>query len=287
MKLSLVKLGPLTLGAALTIACSETTEDKKMDSPQPPEPTVTAPSDGPPPRKLVDGRALSTSPVNLLADPGFSLVGRENGYGSFLAFYETGLQRYTLESTYDSRSPAGFGGGVAVVKAAGATNTKSKAVTLLTSFLGGKGPFHAKLWASKSNVEGAPVDTPSDGSAVSASVTDGSPESNDAFDLKVDPSATRSANGRVWVLLRAHITKPLEKGGFLVIRTGTAGGQMLLAAPEVTSEELVVGQAIMSRGALASASPRTKTSIERLAVKSYQAVPPRLIPAAPTTQTDE
>lgn len=288
MKLSLVKIGTLTLAtAALAIGCSVSTEEKKTDAPKPTEPAVVGPNEAAPVRKLVDGPALASSPVNLLADPGFSLVGRENGYGSFLAFYESGSKGYTLESTYDSRSPAGFGGSIALIKPAGATNQKTKAVTLLTSFLGGKGPFHAKLWVSKSDVDGAPVDTPTDGSAVSASIADGSPESNDAFDLKVDPNATRVTNGRTWVLLRADIDKPLDKGGFFVIRTGTTGGHFQLAAPEVTSDELVVGQAVLSKSALVAAVARVKTPTEKLAIKAYQSMPPRLMPAAPRPHAGE
>ncbi|MBX3207635.1 MAG: hypothetical protein KF764_21475 [Labilithrix sp.] len=278
MKLSLITAATLT---ALALGCGVSDEEKKLDTPPPADP---APAETAPVRKLVDGPALSTSPVNLLADPGFSLVGRQQGYGSFLAFYDGGSERFELATTLDSRSPAGFGGAVALVRPAKATDKKSQAVTLLTSFLGGSGPFHVKVWVSKSNVAGEPVDLPTDGSAVKVSVMEGSPDSNTAFDLVVDPNVTRTAAGRTWVLLRGDIPKPLANGGFFVVRTGTKGGHIHIAAPEITSDELTVGQAVKSRSSLMLATARTKDASERLAIRAYQSMPPRLVPAAPKAE---
>jgi len=275
MKLSLITAAAL---AALA-GCGVSEADKKLEAPTPAD---TAPAEeGAPTRQLIDGKALPTSPVNLLADPGFALVGREQGYGSFLAFYADGSQQLDLTATLDSRSPAGFGGGVALVRPAKATNTKSRAVTLLTSFLGGKGPFHARVWVSKSTVDGKPADLPTDGSAVTASVMDGSPESADAFDLAVDASATRTSGGRTWVLFRGDVVKPLENGGFFVIETGTKGGHIHLAAPEITSDEVAVGQAVRARTGLTVAALRVKNTAERRAIEAYRSIPPRLTPASP------
>ncbi len=279
-----MKLSLITAVAALAFAagCGASAEDKTPAAP-PAEPT---PAPEPPPgRKLVDGTVMSTSPVNLLADPGFSLVGRQQpGYGSFIAFYEGGSRSFELAATLDSRSPAGFGGAVVLVRPDKATDKKSQAVVLLTSFVGGNGPFHAKIWASKSDVAGNPVDIPTDGSAVKVSVMDGSPESPDAFDLAVDPSATRTVDGRTWILLRGDIAKPLANGGFFLVRTGTKGGHIHLAAPEVTSDEVVVGQAVKSRSSLKLAEARNKSGAERREIAAYRSIPPRLVPAAPKPQ---
>jgi len=281
MKLSLITAAAV---AALTFAagCGVSEADKNPEAPPPAEPT---PPEPPPGRKLVDGTVMSTSPVNLLADPGFSLVGRQQpGYGSFIALYEGSSREFELAATLDSRSPAGFGGAVALVRPDKATDKKSQAVVLLTSFIGGKGPFHAKIWASKSDVAGNPVDIPTDDSAVKVSVMDGPPEAPDAFDLAVDPSATRTVDGRTWILLRGDIAKPLANGGFFLVRTGTKGGHIHLAAPEVTSDELVIGQAVKSRSSLKLAEARTKSGAERRVIAAYRSMPPRLVPAAPKAQ---
>jgi hypothetical protein len=277
MKLSLITA--VALGA-LAAGCGTSEEEKKADPPKQEEPAP--PSESTPQRQLVDGKTLSTSPVNLLADPGFSLVGRSSGgLGSYIAIYDGSSREADLTASLDSRSPASFGGAVAIVRAENATDSKSKAITLLTSFLGGKGPFHARIWVSKSNVAGGPVDLPTDGSAVTVSVMDGSPDSNDAYDLAVDPDVTKTIAGRTWVLLRGDVSKPLDNGGFFVVHTGTTGGQIHLAAPEVTSDEVVIGQAVKSRSSLRAATVRTKVLAERAAIKRYYAIPPRLVPAAP------
>ena len=285
MKLSLISAATAVVLAALATGCGASEADKGEGGP-PPADTAPPPANAPV-RQLVDGKALSTSPVNLLADPGFSLVGRQQGYGSFLAFYDGGQRQFELAATLDSRSPAGFGGAVALVRPDKATDKKSQPVILLTSFLGGKGPFHAKLWVSKSNVRGEPVDTPTDGSAVKASIMDGSPEANDAFDLEADPAATRTIGGRTWILLRGDVTKPLENAGFFVVRTGSSGGHIHLAAPEVTSDEITVGQAVKAQAGLKLARVRAKNTSERLAIEAYRAIPPRLVPAAPKPELVE
>lgn len=279
MKLSLITAAAAAL-TTFALGCGTSEADKGEGASKPAE-TPTSPTDAVPPRQLVDGKALPTSPVNLLADPAFSLIGREQGYGSFLAFYDGGTRRFELAATLDSRSPAGFGGAVALVRPEKATDTKSDAVILLTSFPGGKGPFHAKIWASKSNGRGEPVETPTDGSAVKVSIMEGSPESRDAFDLQIDPAATRTIAGRTWILLRGDITKPLDEGAFFVVRTGKNGGHVHLAAPEVTSDEVTVGQAVMARPNLSMARTRMKDASENVAIKAYREIPPRLMPAAP------
>lgn len=279
MKLSLIAAAAF---ASLAFGCGTTDDAPAAHVPQSAEPPpVEEPTDVAPPRQLIEGRQLTTSPANLLIDPGFGLAGQQQGYGSFLAFYESSYEPFELDTKLDSRSPAGFGGGVAIVKPGGATDKKSEPVMLLTSFLGGAGPFHAQVWVSKSDVKGAGVDLPTDGSAVTASVADGDPERGDSFDLKPVAGATRQTAGRTWILLKADIMQPLAHGGFFIIRTGTKGGQIHIAAPEVTTEQIVVGQAVRSRGAIAATRGRMKTSIERAAIRKYASIPPRLVPASP------
>jgi hypothetical protein len=277
MKLSLIVASSL---AALVIGCGNTDEEPKTDKPADPAPT-TEPAPTAPPRKLVDGKALPTSPVNLLADPAFALVGQQAGYGSFLSFYENGFRQFEMEKAFDSRSPVGFAGNIGLIKPAGATDKSSDPVLLLTSFLGGQGPFHAQIWVSKSNAAGEPVDFPTDGSAVKVSVTDGDPDRGEAFDLKPVENVIKKAGARTWVLLRADVTKPLTKGGFFVVRTGSKGGHIQLAGPEVTTDQIKIGQAVMSHASAYVAAPRALTQSERTAIVKYRSLPPKLVPATP------
>jgi hypothetical protein len=279
MKLSLIFAASLATFAL--VGCG--TSDEPAPNNQPPATEEPSAPETPsaPGRQLIEGKQLPTSPVNLIADPGFGLAGQQGGYGSFLAFYEGGYDQFELETTIDSRSPAGFGGAVGLVRPAGATDKKSEPVILLTSFLGGAGPFHAQIWVSKSDVKGKPVDLPTDGSAIKISVADGDPDVGESYDLKPVEGANRSIGGRTWVLHKADITKPLTSGGFFMIRTGEKGGHIHLAAPEVATDQLVVGQAVMRSSTTFAAAGRVKTNAERIAIKKYRAVPPRLTPAAP------
>ncbi len=280
MKLSLVCLASLA-SLALLAGCSTTDDDASIK----PAPTAApAPTDTPPAtpgRKLVDGTALPTSPVNLIADPGFALSGEEAGYGSFLALSEGDYSRLDLVTKIDSRSPAGFGGNVATVKPDGATNTSSEPYLVLTAFQGGAGPFRAQVWVSKSDLAGNPVDLTIDPKGIRATLTDETPE-GDAFDLAPADGITKKVAGRTWVLLRADVSKTLTYGGFFVIRTGTGGGQFHIAAPQVVAQPLVDGIAVTTKSLKTNAAtsvPRVKTLAEKSAIASYKARPPRLVPA--------
>lgn len=278
MKLSLIFAASL---AALAVACGNSDEPAPNNPSAVEEPPADQPSQNPPGRQLIEGKQLPTSPVNLIADPGFGLSAEQGGYGSFMAFYEGGYEQIELDTKIDSRSPAGFGGAVAVVRPSGATDKKSEPVVLLTSFLGGAGPFHAQIWVSKSDVKNNPVELPLDGSAIKVSIADGDPDVGESFDLKPVEGSNRNIGDRTWVLYKADVTKPLTSGGFFMIRTGEKGGFIQLAAPEVTSDQLVVGQAVMRSRTMFAASARTKTALEKNAIKKYRSVKPRLTPAAP------
>lgn len=279
MKLSLI-ISSLALTSIALAGCSTTDDDPVARRAPTAEPAPTTPPATSTPRKLVEGNALPTSPVNLIADPGFGLVGQEAGYGSFLALTEGDYSQLEMTSMVDSRSPAGFGGAVALVKPEGATNTASDPVLVLTAFQGGTGPFRAQVWLSQSDVAGNPKEVTVDPKGVRATVTDETPD-GEAFDLAIVDSATRKVGNRTWVLLRAEITKPLTYGGFFVVRTGTGGGEYRIAAPEIVAQPLVDGiTATKSLNASAkSLAPRVKTQAERTAITKYKSRPPRLIPA--------
>ena len=277
----LVRLVALAALAALcAVGCGES------DAPAPARTAAT--DDTAPPaapeapakrRTLVTGSALPTSPVNLIADPGFYLLGYEQGFGSFLTFYNDG-DFAEVTSSADSRSPAGFGGRVANLKDAFATDTKSRAMTMLASFAGGPGPFRAQVWVSKSDAKGTPVAAPTSKSALQISIAGGSPGASQAYDLTVDPAATRTAGDRTWLLYRADIAEPIKHGGFFMIETGEEGGQWQIAAPELVATPLLAGLATRDLSTRWQARSRALTRRERDAARRYAAIPPRLVPAA-------
>ncbi|MDB4938136.1 MAG: hypothetical protein JWP87_5108 [Labilithrix sp.] len=278
MKLSLVAVSIASL-SALSVACGND-DDGKLRRPPAPADLATAqpPPAAPPPRTMVTGNALPTSPVNLIADPGFGLVGagQQAGFGSFLAFDDSFTQ-LTLTTTVESRSPAGFGGAVAHVLADGATDRASTPIMVLTSFQGGAGPFHAKVWVSRSTVAGAPATLTIGAKGMRASITDETPD-GEAFDLTPVESATRVSGGRTWTLLRAEITKGLGYGGFFVVHTGTGGGQFLIAAPEIVAQPLVDGL-VSTHSTPAFVRTRSKTDAERTAILRYRSQRQQLVPA--------
>ena len=278
MKLSLVAL-TLTSLSLLATACGTNEEAALNHTPPAGEPVPTEPAPAPPvKRAIVQGKALPTSPVNLLADPGFALAAQQAGFGSFLAFDEETFSQLELATTVDSRSPAGFGGSVALVRPDGATNKKSAPVLLLTSFPGGAGPFHAKVWVSRSDLAGKPTDLTIDAKGIVASINDGTPD-GEAFDLVPVEGSARIAGGRTWTLLRADVTKPLVYGGFFVVHTGTGGGQFHVAAPEIVAQPLVDGLAASTRSLSTAQRARALSSAERKALVRDRSKPPQLTPA--------
>jgi hypothetical protein len=278
MKLSLIVAAALSVFA---VACSDLEGSggpapRNTDVSEPPE----TPPPAPEPRRLLDqAEALPTSPANLIIDPGFGLLGGQAGFSSFIAFLDGGFTQLDLKATVDSRSPAGFGGNVALVKSDSATNKKSEAIVALTSFLGGAGPFRAQVWISKSTVSGTPTEVPTEASAVRVSIAEEDPE-GDAFDLTAVPEASRFVSGRTWVLFRAAVEKTLPYGGFFVVRTGEGGGMFHVAAPEITPQALEVGMSVKSSRLARAAVARRKTSSERAAITKVKAIPPRLVPAS-------
>lgn len=262
----------------LVAGCDTGSDDAAIPKPAPT--TAEVPATQPPVRTMVQGTQLGTSPVNLLVDPGFALVEGGAGYGSFLALYDGSFESFGLTTSIDSRSPAGFGGAVAVAK--GMTDKSSLPVLLLTSVLGGTGPFRAQVWVSKSDVKGNPVEIDLDEKkGVSAAVTDETPDGK-AYKLVAVPDMARTAGGRTWTLLRVTIPTPLAYGAYFVIRTGTGGGSYHFAAPEVVAQPLVDGMVDgMRTAAITVSAPRTRAidASERAAITKYKNRKPRLVPA--------
>lgn len=274
MKLSLSHV----LGASLALAACDVHIPNRLDVEDDKPPTAKAAAVTP--RRLVEGTSLPTSPVNLIADPGFFLVGQETSYGSFLAFFASSFSPFSPRLALASAAPSGFGGAVLHVEPPRATDTKSDAIILLTSFPGGNGPFVAELWASKSDAKGEPTPMPPNGSAFLATIADGSPEAA-GYDLVADPEGTRTVGSRTWVRFRGTVTAPLTDGAFFVVTTGRDGGHVQFSAPSVTSAEVTPGGAVQQARGLSSATlaRRALRGLEREAIAKYRRLPPRLAPA--------
>lgn len=253
------------------IGCSTTDDPAPAGTAtETPAPTATAE-----PRQFIESApTLIGTPTNLIIDPGFLLVGGEVQFGGFVTV--SGVSTVTLSSVFDSRSPAGFAGNTLVVKSEGATDKRSDELLTLTSFQGGEGPFNAKVWVSKSNVAGKPVDTNFDAKGITVSVTDGTVD-GEAFDLKPVDGGARIINGRTWTLLQGRIERALPYGGYFVVSTGDGGGQFLVAAPEIIAEPLA---ATVPARSLSVTRARAMNARERAAITRYKRMPPRLVPAA-------
>lgn len=267
--------------APLALACGTDESGTSVPAHPTDQTPATQPTATPTKRTLVTGNQLPTSPTNLLADPGFQVVGGQGlSFGVFVALSETDFSQVDLSSTLDSRSPAGQGGGVGLIMPTGATDSSSDSVMTLCAISGGDGPFHAQAWVSKSHVDGRAMDFDIDPKQLKISIFDSDPDGT-GYDLAVVPESTRKVGDRTWMLLELALDKPLTHGAFFVIHTGDKGGQWHIAAPEVTAQPLVAALGTQSRR-LAPAVRRPLAAVEKKAVVRYvSSIKPRRIPAAP------
>jgi hypothetical protein len=244
---------------------------------------ATQPTAQPAKRTLTSGNQMPTTPLNLLLDPSFGTVGQDGltlETWSSVVDDDTFSTAVTMSSTLDSRSPGGHGGGVGILMADGATDKSGDAVMMFAPFLGGPGPFHAQIWASKAHVDGKPMDWDVDPKQLAISITDGGPEDK-SYDLAVVPEATHQAGGRTWMLFRTTVDT-IAFGGFMIVHTGDKGGQWRFAAPEVTAQPLLDGAS--TRALRASAHARPRTASERKVLALHASIKPRWVPAAPAAK---
>lgn len=216
-------------------------------------------------RTLVTGALLPTSAGNMLIDPGFSLIGSQSSQGQFIAFTGNG-STLDLAVRFDSASPVGARGSSLVLKDPAATDTSSKAVTLLSSFVGGAPPLSTRVWLSYSTAAGDPLPFPEDPSAISVTISSGKLEGG--YELQKSSAKPRVIEGRTWVTFEGSVATEVL-GGFFLITTGTSGGSWLVAAPEIKAAD---GNSVRSdRAALVR---RPLRSQERDSVTRYMAIPP-------------
>ncbi|MBK6460620.1 MAG: hypothetical protein IPF92_06385 [Myxococcales bacterium] len=251
--------------------------------PAPAATQLPAPSTAPvplpaPKRTLVTGTLTPTRAQNLLLDPGFWLTAEgEQGSGTFIAFYAASSTRLELSVSTRSDSPAGFGGGVVLLKDPKATDDKSRSIQLIAGFTGGKGPFDVSVWVSSIDAAGAPRPFPEDGGGFEATVADAQQRSSAI--LKQDPEKTLTLGKRTWVQFRGQLTKDMVGGGLISIETGTKGGGFEAASPEIVAlPTLTTASTSRSRRA-PEVTWRPMRADERATFAAYAAIPRQYVPA--------
>lgn len=267
-----------SLAVALAIAstaCGTTSSD-----PTPPPGSVPPPSDdggadpAPPPRTLVDGRALPGAAENMIIDPGFSLLAqRRQSWGSFLAFRNDAMTEAQVEVAVDSRSPARFAGGVATLPGDAANLSR---IILLTSFVGGAGPWRASLWvARRSTGDGKAL--PLDAQSLQVTVAAESPDQT-GFALEADAASAYTAGGRTWTRFTASVPDSLQSGGFFLVSLSGGANDWHLAAPELVPQPLLPTRKSLAARPLVRTRALGRAELD--AIRKYRSIPPRLMPFA-------
>lgn len=260
---------------SVSIGCGSSSEP---DQPKNDLPEQPAPQPQPQPaRTLINRPLLSGSPLNLLLDIGF----RDAGWGHFTTIYDNFSGQVTPQQRTFSLSPASVTAPVGIIKDPSATDEKSRGIVSLCSFLGGKGPFVARVWISKSSAAGAPVPLEDDPTVFRAAITTGGLPEGKAYDLA--RKEDKVLGDRTWVLFEAKIDAELPSTAFFNLKFGRRGGAFMVQAPEVLAEALLPP----SGKAMALNVPvlaRTVFADESAAIAAYVRQPHQLgLPKVPIT----
>ena len=236
--------------------------------------TETPPSVAP--RTLETAPLLPFAPQNLILDWTF----RETGWGSFLILPVGATAPASVPVRTFTDSPGRASAPVALLKDPTGTDEKSKALTATCVLVGGKGPFDAGVWFSRSTFAGAPVEWDDTADHGTASITtDGPVKSGKSYPLK--RTETRKVGERTWVRLEAHIDDSLATA-FFVIQAGK-NGALWVTAPSIVPVGLLPGPT--TKSIVANTKPRPATALELEAIAAYaRLIKPQLVPArAPVT----
>jgi len=257
------------LGLAFSIGgCGSSVEPEqpKNDLPTQPPPQQTP---QPAARTLVHRPLLSASPQNLLLDIGF----RDAGWGHFTSFFDGFSAQATPTSRTFSLSPASVTAPVGIFKDTKGDDVKTRGMTSLCSFLGGKGPFVARVWATRTNIADAPIDFEEDPAVFRAAITTGGYPEGKAYDLA--RKETKVLGDRTWVLFEGRIEAELPSTAFFNLKFGKKGGGYMVTAPEVIAEALLpAGDKAMS--VVPAARVRAIASDESAAIAAYVRQPHQL-----------
>lgn len=225
----------------------------------------------PPVRTLKTATLLPGSSKNLLLDPFFSANSPE--WGHFFASFGSGGSSTPFDRRVFGASPGGVGAPIAILKDPAATDTRSKALTFMSSFLGGPGPYQAHIWASSSNAAGEPRAFPAETAAFRVTITAAIGASGSAFDLVRDEGSRTTFGDREWFMFAAKIDASITGGGFFNVRCGTTGGSFQVTLPEIVPTSLL-GPGTMSLERAAVARPMDEE--ERAMARAYMRIPVRL-----------
>jgi hypothetical protein len=265
--------------AVLVLTACGTKQEEPIPAAAAPEPEAPEAGVEPPPapkRTLLRRPLLPTLPQNLLLDGSF----RGEGWGQFLNFFD-GQQRdgaSAISLRTFSRSPVGITTPVVAVRDPSGTDERTRAITAIASFLGGPGPFRARIWVSRTDAAGDPRDFEDDPTVFRAAITtEGYPEGR-AYDLARVDSAT--FGDRTWILFEAIVEAELPSG-FFNLRFGRKGGGYLLQAPEVVPTALLQPTAAALRAGTFVALERALAVDELSAIAAYKRQPLQLgVPVA-------
>lgn len=228
-------------------------------------------------RSLKQGHLLPGAPQNLILDASF----RDQGWGKFLVI--SGSSTITIASRVFGASPAGPSIPVGILKDPTATDSKSKALSVLAGFLGGKGPFTVGVWVSRSTVAGDPKDLEVDDTVFKSFVSkDGS---SSAYALTRTVSQT--IGNRTWWRYEAKIDGDLQ-AGYFHLRVGAKGGAVWAQAPEVIPVSAVAGDKTMSLEAKPTIHVLEPDELEAIAIYKRQPIQlqlPKLPPLRPGRST--
>ncbi len=219
----------------LTLALVGCGSSVKPEQPNELPPVQTPPDPTPQPavRTIIHRPLLSGSPQNLLLDVGF----RDSGWGHFTTFFDSGSAMAQVTSRTLSLAPASVTAPVGVFKDPSGDDVKSRGMISVCSFLGGKGPFVARVWVSRSNAAGDPIDLEEDPLVFRAALTTGGYPEGKAYDLARKDQKTLGK--RTWILFESRVDAELPSTAFFNLKLGRKGGGYMVTAPEVIAVSLL------------------------------------------------
>jgi hypothetical protein len=261
---------------ALLAGCGSSSEPEQPKNNTPSDPGPQ-PQPTPAARTLVMRPLLAASPQNLLLDIAF----RESGWSHFTSFFDNFASQLSPSSRTFSLSPASVTAPVGIFKDPNADDVKSRGMNSIASFLGGKGPFVARVWASRSNIAGEPIELENDPAVFRTSITTGGYPEGKAYDLARKEEKVLGA--RTWVLFEGRIEAELPSTAFFNLKFGRRGGAFMVTAPEVIAEALLpTGDKAMSM--ITKVTGRAILPDESAAIAAYVRQPHQLgLPKPPLT----
>lgn len=205
---------------------------------------------------------------------------RSRGWGHFTTMLGT-ASLATVTSLTLSVAPASVTAPVGVFMDPTATDEKSRVLTSLCSFLGGRGPFIARIWISRSNIAGEPIELVDDPSVFRAAITqEGMIGSGKAYDLTRKDE--KVLGKRTWILYETKIDAQLPATAFFTMVFGRSGGAFMATAPEVVALNLMP-PADTAMSLELPAKVRALTTDERAAMDFYVRQPHPLGLPQPTS----